>query len=151
MSQIVIVDTSCLIVLQKIQMLEVLREMFGTIFITEEVAAEYAEALPEWIEVKRVQDQQKKRLLGLNLDAGEASVIALCMEEPKESLLVIDERKGRRIAMELGLKTVGTLGVVVKAKERGIIQLVQPIVERLEKAGFRMSPMLKAEILGTEK
>ena len=148
MSETVVVsDASCLIVLERIGELPILEKLFGEIKITEEAAAEFGETLPDWIKVVAVKDKEKTTFLELNLDNGEASSIAYCLEQTRAVLLVIDERKGRRIARELKLNIIGTLGLIVKAREKGIITSVAPILDRLENADFRISQNLKNDIL----
>lgn len=103
--------------------------------------------MPDWIKIVAVKDKEKTEFLELNLDKGEASSIAYCLEQTRTVLLVIDERKGRRIARELKLNIIGTLGLIVKARERGIIASVAAILDRLENADFRISQNLKNNIL----
>lgn len=142
----IIADASCLIVLQNIQELPLLQKLFGEVFITEEVKKEYGFDLPEWIKVKEVQNKIQQNALNLILDEGEASSIALSLETGN-SLLIIDEKKGRRIAQELNLKIIGTLGVILRARERGLVDSIENLLEKLENADFRISPILKAKIL----
>lgn len=144
--EIVVADASCLIVLEKIQELPILKPLFGEILITEEVKAEFGLNLPDWLKVRQIKNRSMNDALNLNLDKGEASSIALCLET-SNSILIIDEKKGRRIAQDLGVKIVGTLGVILKAKERGFIDSIEKILEKLENANFRISPALKAKIL----
>ena len=73
MNRIVISDTSCLIILSKIDLLDILHSLFGEIWITEEVKKEFAEALPHWFTVKKADATQIKKILALNVDEGEAS------------------------------------------------------------------------------
>lgn len=145
----IIADASCLIVLQNIRELSLLQKLFGEVLITEEVEKEFDLNLPEWIKVKAVQDEAQKNSLSLILDRGEASSIALCLETD-DSLLIIDEKKGRRIAQELKIKITGTLGVILRAKEKGLIDSIEDLLEKLDKAEFRISPNLKAKILENE-
>lgn len=77
---IVIADTSCLIVLTRVNALPVLRSLYGQIYITEEVASEFGESLPEWINVEPVKDKRYYQILSALLDPGEASAIALVLE-----------------------------------------------------------------------
>jgi predicted nucleic acid-binding protein len=105
--------------------------------------------LPEWIKDKEVQNKTQQNALELILDKGEASVIALCLET-ENSLLIIDEKKGRRIAQELGVKIIGTLGVVISAKKRGLLDSVEKILEKLENADFRISQTLKDKIINSD-
>lgn len=144
--EIIIADASCLIVLQNIKELRVLQKLFGEVFITAEVAEEFGINLPEWIKIRKVQNKIQQNALNLILDEGEAGSIALCLETD-DSLLIIDEKKGRRIAQELKVKIIGTLGVILRAREKGLINSITDLMEKLEKAEFRISPNLKAKIL----
>ena len=148
MSETVVVsDASCLVCWSELGKLPILEKLFGEIEITEEVAAEFGETLPDWIKIVAVKDKEKTKFLELNLDKGEASSIAYCLEQTRAVLLVIDERKGRRIARELKLNIIGTLGLIIKAREKGIITSVAAILDGLEKADFRISQNLKNDIL----
>ncbi len=82
----------------------------------------------------------------LELDLGESSAIALALENPN-SLLIIDEKKGRKIAKAMGIDVTGTLGILIKAKSKGVIEKVKPILDKLESANFRISPSLRASVL----
>ncbi len=147
MKRVVISDTSCLIILSKIGCLNILQSLFGEILITEEIENEFGELLPNWIIVKKAKSQQIEKILELNIDEGEASAVALYLEQSDDALLIIDERKGRIIAKDLGIKIIGTIGVILKAKEIGIISNLSEIIERLEVTDFRLSPKLKQQLL----
>jgi predicted nucleic acid-binding protein len=149
MNQTFVADASPLIVLQNIGELSLLEKLFGEIIVTPEVAAEYGIELPVWIKTANVQDKTKQAILNLFLGRGEAAAIALCLETAS-SVLIIDEKKGRRVAKDLGIKIVGTLGVIVKAKEAGLINSPADILSKLENAKFRISPNLKKKILENE-
>ncbi len=73
--------------------------------------------------------------------------MALCLEQTGNVLLIIDERKGRTIAQALGIKIIGTIGILIKAEETGIIVNLSEIIERLEQTDFRLSPKLKQQLL----
>ncbi len=63
-------------------------------------------------------------------------------------LLLIDERLGWSVAQRKGIRTVGLLGCLVKAKEQGIIQQIKPVIEELRaKAGFWVGDKLVARVL----
>ncbi|MFY9357088.1 MAG: hypothetical protein WAO60_04230, partial [Defluviitoga tunisiensis] len=68
-------NTSCLIVLDNIDMLFILKELYRSIIITPEVAKEFEKPIPEWIKVKDVDDKKYLKLLNTFIDLGEASVI----------------------------------------------------------------------------
>jgi predicted nucleic acid-binding protein len=74
-----------------------------------------------------------------------AAAIALALEN-RADLVLLDERKGRKVARRLGLSVRGTLGVLVEAKKRGHVALVGPVLDRLVRAGFRVSDAVKDEI-----
>ncbi|NTW48412.1 MAG: DUF3368 domain-containing protein [Chlorobiales bacterium] len=146
MSNLVIADTSCLIVFQKIGQTNLLRSLYDSITITMEVKAEFGESLPDWIKVADVIDKKRLDILELYLDKGEASAITLGLEN-ENSLLLIDERKGRKVATELGLKIIGSLGILIQAKERGFINSLKEEIEKLKSVDFRVSELLIKQIL----
>jgi predicted nucleic acid-binding protein len=100
MSKIIISDTSCLIALRRINELEILRKVFNTIITTPEVAHEFGQPLPPWILLKKTTEKLTFKEVSLLLDEGEASAIVLALET-KDSVLVIDEKKGGKIAQTL--------------------------------------------------
>ena len=122
----IIADTSCLIIYDKIDQLRVLHELFSDLTVTAEVEFEFGE-LPNWITIREVTDKGQYLKLAEELGKGEASSIALAMEF-EESLLIIDERKGRKKADALGIETIGSLGVLIKAKEKGVIKEVREVL-----------------------
>lgn len=142
----IIADASCLIVLENIEELSLLHKLFEEIYITTEVNQEFGVVLPEWIKIRQPKNQAKVDALSLILDKGEASSIALSLESP-DSILIIDEKKGRRVAQELGVTISGTLGVILKAKDNHLIDSIENIVEKLEDVGFYILPKLKEKII----
>jgi predicted nucleic acid-binding protein len=145
MQKVTVVDTSCLILLTKIEQLSLLHQLFGTITITRTIADEYRHSLPNWIQVINPKDDSLK-IFRVFLDSGEASAIALTMETPS-SLLIIDEVKGRKVAKEIGLKFTGTLGVLQLASKKGLIPNMSEIVEKIKKTDFRVSDDLLKSLL----
>tara|TARA_R110002126_G_scaffold35949_6_gene109954 strand:- start:5440 stop:5736 length:297 start_codon:yes stop_codon:yes gene_type:complete len=75
------------------------------------------------------------------LDTGEATSIALASEY-EDSLVIIDEIKGRKTAKELGIPVTGSLGVLMTAKDKGYIKAVKPILEKIQYTNFRISKEL---------
>lgn len=142
---IVIADASCLIALDNIHEIEVLPKLYKQIMVTPEVAQEVGNSLPQWVEQRSSLNQALIVQLTDSLEIGEATSIALALEI-EDCLLIIDEKKGRRTAKELGIEITGTFGVVMKALESGMITDPATLVERLEQAGFRLSDILITEL-----
>ncbi|PNR96152.1 MULTISPECIES: DUF3368 domain-containing protein [Petrotoga] len=142
-------DTSCLIVLDNIDMLFILKELYGNIFITQEVLKEFEKPIPEWIKVREVNDKKYLKLLSTFIDLGEASSIALALEK-EDVILILDDLKARKLANKLNLQITGTLGVIISAKNKNIISSLEEVLNKLKKAGFRISKELENEILKYE-
>lgn len=140
---IVISDASCLILFTNIDRLHVLHELFGEVWITSFVCEEYKLPVPDFISIHDPVETGRHDALKLVLDAGEASSIALAAETPNSKIL-IDEKKGRRIAESMGLDVTGTVGVLLDAIDKGIMQADPHLPEKLDHAGFRLTAQLKA-------
>jgi predicted nucleic acid-binding protein len=80
------------------------------------------------------------------LDPGESAVLALALEQPG-SQAILDDLDARRCAISLGLSTQGTLGLMLVAKQLGLIAEVRPVIDRLRRAGFYMSQNLAERVL----
>lgn len=96
-------DTSCLIVLDKINALSVLKDLYSRVLITPEVQEEFGEELPAFIEIIPTKDKKYYSLLKSIVDPGEASSLALALEID-DSILIIDDLKGRKIAQKVGIR-----------------------------------------------
>ncbi|HTD41310.1 MAG TPA: hypothetical protein VK671_11865 [Mucilaginibacter sp.] len=109
MPDVVIADTSCLIILSNINELNLLQKVYGGIMTTPDIAKEFAEHLPDWITIKSPADIQKQQILELQVDKGEASAIALALEMPG-STIILDDLQARILAEQLGITITGTIG-----------------------------------------
>ena len=144
--KVVIADASCLILLTNLDQLDTLRKLYGEIWITEAVSLEYRLPLPSFISIHDPSDHEQLDALLKTLDAGEASSIALAIENPG-CRIIIDEKKGRRVALSLGLDLTGTLGVLTEAAKRNFIKIDSLLIRKLEDVGFHLSDDLRAEFL----
>lgn len=142
MPRTIISDTSCFIILTKIGALELLHHVYGQVATTPDIAAEYGEPLPDWVDVIVVKDKTRQQLLEMQLDKGESSAIALALETP-DCTIILDDYKARKIAQRLGLNLTGTIGVIIKAKLRGMIPSVKPLLDKIKQTNFRLSPELE--------
>jgi predicted nucleic acid-binding protein len=111
-----------------------------------EVKTEYAESLPSWVLTKEVSDQKYQQFLETELDSGEASTIALGIQE-SDSLMILDDLKARKVAQKLNLVFTGTLGVISKAKEEGYLTEIKPIIEKILATNFRISDQVVKALL----
>lgn len=102
-----------------------------------------------WIEIAYPQQKSIQLILPYSLDLGETEAIALAYEM-KADILVIDEIEGRSVAKELGITTTGLIGVLIRAKETGIISSIKDILDELrDKAGFWISENLYQTVLNS--
>ena len=80
------------------------------------------------------------------VDPGEAEAIALAQSIP-EALLIIDDRKGRQLAKQLGLRITGTVGVLLHAVQTGVLPALAPCLDQLREIGFHLKDEVAAELL----
>ncbi|AKG90784.1 putative nucleic acid-binding protein, contains PIN domain [Geoglobus ahangari] len=143
---IVVSNTSPLVVLSNIGELDLLKFLFERIIIPRGVAEEFGEVTPEWIEVRDVQNRIVVDLLKEKLHTGEAEAIALAVEL-KADLMIIDDKSARNTASSLGLRVIGTVGLILLGKKRGYYAEIKPVVNNLLKKGFRLSKEVVEQIL----
>jgi predicted nucleic acid-binding protein len=134
----------------KIDELDLLRKFSDRIIITPIIKKELGIALPDWIEVIDPKDKHYQKILEMDLDKGEASAISL-MLEIDNSVLLIDDLKGRKIAERLNLRFSGTFGLLLKSKEIGLIKSIKPLIEKVRSTNFRFSEKLLSEVLRQAK
>jgi predicted nucleic acid-binding protein len=147
---IVVADTSVLLNLCRVAEEDLLWQLYGTVAAPQSVRDEFERAcisyprfsrlaFPNFIQIHPPGSSLQKWLPGASLDPGESDAIALVIDL-KADLLLIDERKGRQVAAELGLCFSGILGVLIQAKNRGLVSDVRTVLRRLrEEAGFFLS------------
>lgn len=99
---------------------------------------------PAWIEIV-APPAADAAALRTRLDAGEAEAIALAVS--LGATLLVDERKGRLVAGELGLRVRGTIGVLLLAASEGHLGAVRPVLDDLIAAGFHVGPRLYVDAL----
>ncbi|MBI3460421.1 DUF3368 domain-containing protein [Candidatus Acetothermia bacterium] len=152
----IIADSSPLIGLSRINQLELLPKLFGSVLVPPVVVEELfskghekkgVEALraATWLKTQELKDPNTLKVISSTLDPGERAAIALAYES-KEALLV-DDLAARREAERLGIEIYGTLSVLLEAKVDGFIPALKPLVEALVQEGFWLSPKLIEDIL----
>ena len=142
----IVSNSSPLIALAKIGILDVLsgvvipKAVFDEITKTEK---EYVKELYEWGKNNIIEVKSRKAVeyLELIIDGGEAETIVLA-EELNVDAVLIDDLKARKIAKFRGLNVIGTIGVLLNAKDKGIIREIKPLLEELMKKKIRISKEL---------
>ena len=150
MHKTIISDTSCFIILSKIEELDLLQKLYGQIVTTSDIAEEFGETLPNWVTIEKVTDKYRQQILEMQIDKGESSAIALALEIP-DCTLIIDDFKARKIAQNLGLNFTGTIGIIIKAKLNGIIPSIKPYLEKIKETNFRISAEIELQALKEAK
>jgi len=155
---IVVSDTTPLIGLASIGRLNILQELFGEVYIPQAV---YDESVihgraegsakqdvdnSDWIHVAQVQDRLAVNILLDEMDLGEVETIILA-GEMKADWVLMDEKKGRRKLTQLEIPKIGTIGILLKAKQIGLISNLKREIESLQKTGFSVSQMVIDEVL----
>lgn len=153
----VVVNSTPLLVLGNIGQLDILRRMYGNIVIPEAVYREVTEkddaasqallAAKDWIEVQTIRNPDEYALYRARLHAGEVETMILAQQEPAADIVVLDDNAARKTAEFLGLNVTGTIGILVKAKQSGIIQQVKPLLNEMMQNGFFISERLLRMIL----
>jgi uncharacterized protein len=155
---IVVSNSSPLIALSIANSLDLLHALYGPIYIPEAVFHEVvirgagrpgatAVANTVWIVRHAITNQQTvASLLNAGLDLGESEGIVLA-SELSAGLLILDESRARAVARQQGLPVTGTLGVLIAAKNAGMIAAIKPLLGQLIAAGFYISPQIVAHAL----
>ncbi len=153
--QPVISNTSPLIGLWGLNYLSLLQDLYTEVWIPREVENEFLaldaivfrEALNSapWIKVVDLTDPQNAAIYQ-GIDAGEAEVFALAAEH-NARLVLLDENKGRKKAKEIGLTVKGTVGVLLEAKEEGLIDVIKPLLIQLRDNRIHLSESLISKAL----
>jgi predicted nucleic acid-binding protein len=140
MQEKVYVDTSALIILNKIDALGLLNKIYGNVFITNFINAELSEILPSWIIIEPAHNFEQSFLKNFNLGPGESSIIMNALEY--NGFLIIDDLKARKIATTLSLRYTGSVGILITAKKLGFIYSVKYYLEKIQTTNFRISDAL---------
>ena len=152
----VIADTTPIISLALIDQLDLLRRLYHEILIPPTVEREILAGgetslgteefrSSTWFQVCALRDPSRSKLLA-GLDPGEAEVLSLAQEVGAD-LLILDERLARRYAATLGFSFTGTVGVLLRAKARGFISEVRPLLTELVRGGIHLGDEVVREAL----
>jgi predicted nucleic acid-binding protein len=146
----IVCDSSTIIALQRINHLWLLENLAEEIFIpyavNKEIKSKKDINLPACFKVKEAKDKLYIRQNCKYLHIGEVEAIALA-KDIKADLIILDDRKARKLAEKEGLKVAGLLALLIMAKEKGIIERVKPIIDNLKRHSFFVGKDIYVEIL----
>lgn len=139
-----VVDSACLIGLERIGCLDLLPALIDPVFAPPAVNQEFG-ALPSWMNVQKPVDVGMVAALRLVVDPGESEAIVLAYEMGLR--IILDDRKAREVAQRLGVPVTGTVGLLLKAKQAGLVGEIRPLLDALDAHQFRIGDALRAEAL----
>jgi len=154
---IVVADTSVLINLCRVKQDGLLQLLFREVVIPPEVASEFARlvsnhprfaglTLPDGIRQQAPSSLLPQVGAASGIDLGEAAALSLAVEIQADAVL-LDERRGHEIALQLGLRVMGIIGILIEAKAKGLLPSVRPVLDALQRdAGFWISEPLRQQI-----
>ncbi len=153
MADRLVINTGPLIVLARVELLDIVGRIPIEIICPHEVRQEieagvelgYPNVEPEWLRTIPLATRLNP-VATASLDVGEAAVIQLALEQ-NVPRVCIDERKGRHAAVAVGLKITGTLGLLARAKQLGIIPALRPQIEKLKDFGAYFDEELVRRVL----
>lgn len=148
----VIVNTTPLIALSHVGWLDILKKLYGEVTIPEAVYNELSvkaesvckkavDSSLDWIRVDKIKNQMAKTMYKTQLHDGEVEVMILAKEVAAD-VVIIDDANAKKHAKYLGLPVTGTLGVLIKAKQKGYINELRPMLQRMVESGIYLSQSL---------
>lgn len=159
MKNAVVADAGPLIGMARVGHLSLLQGLYGGVLIPPRVFEELrissnkpgAKAISEavhtgWIKVVEIKTGRNSNVQTLLIDAGEADAIQLAIEQ-NANLLLMDDKRGRKVAKCRGIRVIGTGGVLINAKKARLLSEVTPILDELALVGYRLSPDLCRRII----
>ncbi|MEH2086348.1 DUF3368 domain-containing protein [Nostoc sp.] len=143
----VVVDTSAVQYLYQLNLFDLLFDLYSQLIIPSGVASEISQgialgvSLPNlntftWVKIVPVSTEQLIPTLP-NLGMGEREVISLAVNMP-DALAILDDGLARAYAKELNIAFTGTLGILLKAKQAGHLNMISPLLDQLNSLGFRV-------------
>lgn len=151
--RLLVADSGPLIALARLGLLALPRQLFAEVLVTATVwdevtgapeRSEHADLLVArqqgWLAVVEDPSVVPAVFNDPRLDDGERSALALSLA--RDCDVLIDERRGRLVAEAAGLNVVGTLGLLVRARQLGLVGPVRPLAERLLHSGYHLSQAL---------
>lgn len=147
---IVVSDTTAITTLLKAGCVDLLEKLFVQVLMPPAVERELREhhaEVPPFCQSRPVAESERLRRLRIQADAGEAEAICLAVETHAEVLL-IDDKKGRRLAEAEGVRCLGLPAVLLEARRQGFIDSLADALDLLERRGnFCLSARSRSALL----
>jgi len=155
---IVVAHTPVLLHLCRIGQDKLLISLFREVVIPPEVASDFGRlvgetprfeglTLPRWLRQQQASVVPNLVRCAAGLDPAAAAALALAVEIEAGAVLV-EKRRIHEVALQLGLRAIGVLGILGQAKTKGLLPRIGPVLDQLEaKAGFKITPTLRARVL----
>ena len=156
--QPLVCDTTIPLYLGRIGQIDLLPALFAPVYIPEQVCLELdmgrvlrADTVNPrslvWVELVSVSQALIDSLPPNRLGTGERAVIAYARAH-RGCVAGMDDLRARQLAEAIGLKVTGTLGILLRAKQAGLVSNLQPLVNDITAQGFHLSPELHRDVLG---
>lgn len=145
-SKVIVTDSSCFIILQKINALFILKELFQFVLTTPEVQIEFGYPLPGWVIVESVTDESLLKKYNQFVDRGEASAMVLA-REVNSDYIILDDKEARKFAEKLGLNVKGTMGILLIARQKELIPSLKHYLDLVQLTNFRVSKAIIERLL----
>ena len=147
----IIGDSSALITLATVDKLDILEELFGTLYIPDAVYKEVTKIEKPFNNKLNIFLKDKVKFIDLKIDklglgAGELEAITL-YKELNADVLLIDDARAKKYAIVNNVKVIGSLGVLIKAKEKGYIDKVKPLLEKINSSDIYLSRYIINQVL----
>jgi len=147
----IIGDSSALVALAVVNQLELLEKLYDNLYIPEAVFNEVSQiGKPQSDKLRQFLQSRVKRvnltLTQLGLGLGELEAITL-YKNLDADVLLIDDNRAKKYASLNGVKVIGSLGILIKAKEQGHIEKVKPLLDEIQKSEVYISMKLIEKVL----
>lgn len=140
----VVSDSTCLIAFERIGLLDLMSELFTLVTIPPAVDAEFGKKF-SWLRIVDLKSVHLSKALNVTLGKGESEAIALAVE--LNCQVITDDKQARAMADSLGIRVVGAMGILIRAKNSGFVDKIAPIIDEMEANCFRIGKTLRDEVL----
>jgi hypothetical protein len=139
----IVSNSSCLIILDRLGKIDLLRKIYGKIAIPGAVKREAFKTreVPSWVEVVEITQPLASEILERTLGKGESEAITLSLEV-KADLLIVDDLAARKTAEAMGIRITGVIGILLEAKRLGFVHEIKELLDKMLDLDFRVSKIV---------